>query len=138
MKTRPLTLLVLLLVAAMPLSAQRSAESERICYALDSHDSQRECLSSRAAQSETRLEAEEAFARSALLHADEDEADRARAVQALDKSAGEYRRYRKEQCEFVASLAFGGNAQEDRRLLCEIELNESRIRQLQAEVKHAV
>ncbi len=130
--------LLILLGAPMPLLAQRSADSERVCYAQYSHASQRECLTSRAKESEARLEAAEASARSALLRAGQGTEERALAAQAFDKSVAEYRRYRSQQCEFVASLAFGGNAQGDRRLLCEIELNEGRIRQIRADLKHTV
>jgi uncharacterized protein YecT (DUF1311 family) len=127
---------LILLSTPPPLMAQRSADSERVCYTpSSSHVAERKCLEKRAKDSEARLESEELAVRSALLRAAEDENERATAIQAFDKSVTEYRNYRSQQCNFVGSLAFGGNAQGDRRLLCEIDLNEERIRQLQIDLK---
>jgi Lysozyme inhibitor LprI len=129
---------LLLLAILTPALAQRSVESAQTCYALDGHADQRACLSEQAQHMEQQLEAQEAATRVALLRADQDKSGINRAVEAFDKSASEYKRYKLEQCEFVAALAFGGNAQGDRRLLCQIELDAARIRYLSADSKDAV
>jgi Lysozyme inhibitor LprI len=129
---------LLLLAVLTPALAQRSADAAQTCYALDGHADQRECLSEQAKQMEQQLESQEAATRAALLRADQVKTDINRAVEAFDKSASEYRRFKMEQCEFVAALAFGGNAQWDRRLLCQIELDAARIRYLSGDSKDAV
>lgn len=52
-------------------------------------------------------------------------------VSAFEAAASQFLRYRQSQCEFQTSLAAGGNGAVDRRLLCEIDLNNRRIAELQ-------
>jgi hypothetical protein len=130
-----LQVLILLFVVSMPVAAQRSATSNDICYALEGHATQRECQTDRAEQSELRLESAEKATRDTLLRADAERGEIERAAEAFDQTVSSYRRYRTEQCDFVGLLAFGGNARGDRQLLCEIELNETRIQYLEADAK---
>ena len=118
--------------------AQRNARAEQICLKLDSHAAARDCLSAEATQSRVALSTEEASVHSFLVKTDEDEKGRMLAVRAFDKSVAQFQLYRTKQCEFIASLAYGGNGQGDRRYLCEIELNEARVKYLENEFKHAV
>src|SRR5579862_8616816 len=135
---RPSLVLALLVVLPGPAIAQRNARAEQICFKLDSHAAARDCLSTEATQSRVALSTEEASVRSFLVKTDEDEEGRMLAMRAFDKSVAQFRLYRTRQCEFIASLTYGGNGQGDRRYLCEIELNEARVKYLKDELKHAV
>jgi len=128
---------VLAFLAVGPAVAQRDADADRLCEP-GSHAEQRACLVAEADKSEKRLAQEESAARIALLKMNENEPERTRAVEEFDRSVLEFRRFRSAQCEFVASLAYGGNGQGDRRLLCQIDLNNARIRYLPAALRSAV
>ena len=76
------------------------------------------------------LDSEETASRTFLSKADATPEEIARTLAAFEGASREYQRYRHEQCEYVASLAFGGNGAEDRRLLCQIELDRRRTSNL--------
>lgn len=78
------------------------------------------------------LVAAEAEVRSKLAKWDQEPTYRADAASAFDAAVSAFVRFREHQCSFQASLAAAGNAAEDRRLLCEIELNTSRIAYIQS------
>jgi uncharacterized protein YecT (DUF1311 family) len=135
---KPLLASLPLLLAPLPSLGQRSVSADHTCYAREGRVTQRECLTDRAKESEQRLEYTERAVRDAIRRADQERDEVDRALAAFEKTVSGFRRYRKEQCEFVAMLAFGGNAQGDRRLLCEIDLNMSRIQYLSSDSKDAV
>ncbi len=57
------------------------------------------------------------------------------ALSAFDAASKQYAQFRKTQCEVPAKLAFGGNAADDRRLLCQIELDARRMADLARDTK---
>lgn len=121
-------------LSVLPLVAQAAGPTAEQCFKLPSHAEARACLESRERESATVLgRTEEAF-RVALAGWDQDPPFKARAHADFDASVKEFRGYRAAQCELYASLAAGGNATGDRRLLCAIELNEQRVTQLHEEM----
>lgn len=133
MKTHAFLAVALAFLAAGPAVAQRDADADRLCEP-GSHVEQRACLAVEAHKSELRLAKAETDARSALVTVDQNEPERDHAVHQFDRSVPQFRRYRATQCDFIASLAYGGNGQGDLRLLCQIDLNNARIRYLRAAI----
>ena len=122
------------LLSLLPLVAQAASPAAEQCFNLPSHAEARACLESRERESAAVVgRTEEAF-RVALASWDQEPSFKSRARANLDASVETYRRHRAAQCELHASLAAGGNAASDRRLLCAIELNEERVAQLQSEM----
>jgi uncharacterized protein YecT (DUF1311 family) len=107
--------------------AQRSSAAATACYKVEGHADARHCLEEKAKRSAADLDAEETALRTALTRSGDESA---RQLAAFDDAVKRFRQYRASQCSFVAALAAGGNAATDRRLLCEIDLNEARIFQL--------
>ncbi len=120
------------LFAAASASAQSGAAAGKQCYEQPSHAAARACLEKQARQSALSVTRAEALVRSSLEKWDQEPAIRSRSLSAFETSVSQFIHYRETQCEFHASLAAGGNAAGDRRLLCEIELNNRRAAELQA------
>jgi hypothetical protein len=128
------SLLLAGLLSVLPLVAQAAAPAAEQCFKLPSHADARACLESREKESAAALvRTEEAF-RVALASWDQEPPFKTRARANFDASVETFHRHRAAQCELHASLAAGGNATGDRRLLCAIELNEQRVTQLQTEM----
>jgi uncharacterized protein YecT (DUF1311 family) len=121
---------VALMTDSSAVLAQRSRWAEEACSKAVGHAESRVCFERWAALSLNSLVAEEKASRKSLAKADETPEDVARALAAFEDASQEYRHYREKQCNFVASLANGGNGAEDRRLLCQIELDRRRTANL--------
>jgi uncharacterized protein YecT (DUF1311 family) len=130
MKLRSFGCALLLACFSSAALGQRASDAEAACYKLEGHADARSCLEQYAKRSVATLETAEAALRTALTRRDEEPASVAREVAAFDAAAMRFRQYRATQCSFMASLAAGGNAASDRRLLCEIELNQTRASHL--------
>ncbi len=66
---------------------------------------------------------------------DESSEDRHRALRAAAADNRAFPVYRTRHCEAFAVLAFGGNAQNDQRVACAIELNDRRTESLWTTVR---
>jgi uncharacterized protein YecT (DUF1311 family) len=127
------SLSAVLILGSPVLPAQRSAEAASACYRSADHASALDCLTKYVATSSALVEKAERKALETLAKNSESPADLSRAIEALNASARQYQLYRRTQCEFVALLAFGGNGESDRRLLCQIDLDDRRVADLARE-----
>jgi uncharacterized protein YecT (DUF1311 family) len=112
--------------------AQRNAPAEEQCFELGSHAESRACLEVLARQSADEVKLAEIALRAALQRWDQEPEHRSRSLAALRASSLSFARHRQAQCEFLSSLAAGGNGADDRRLLCQIELGQRRVSELRA------
>jgi len=130
-------LLTLLALLALPSLAwaQRSASAEKSCHESLSHIEMRDCLEQLDAQSRRDVAEVQKELSAALQRWDQEPEYRQATADALRLAISRFEQFRDAQCEYVASLVAGGNAASDRRLLCLIELNEQRARQLRSEVE---
>ena len=138
MRAVRVALLLLVALAAMPVSAQEAAAVRQECSAGRSHVEMRACLQGRAQESDGELRKTEDELRKALKAWREEPAHVKRSLLEFEASLRQFSRYRQQQCELVASLSAGGNSQDDLRLSCVYELNAKRvlqIRQVQAFVQ---
>lgn len=127
----PLVLIaVCMTVAALPAAAQRRAMAGDECFSLGGHADARACLEHRAHQSRLAREQAETSFRDTLSRWDEEPQYKSVAARRLRESIANFLGYERSQCELQASLAAGGNGAGDRRLLCVIELNETRAASL--------
>lgn len=125
----------LILLAAHSVSnAQRSSEAAK-CYDTSGHADARECLERMAVRAEATMRTAEASFRNALKVADEDASDKERALASFNAASVAYLRYRSIQCDQNATLAFGGNAAGDRRLLCQIDLDTRRTADINRQIE---
>lgn len=122
------------LLSVLPLVAQATGPAAEQCFNLPSHAEARACLETRERESAAALGSTEEAFRVALASWNQEPPFKIRARANFDASVKTFRRHRAAQCELHASLAAGGNATSDRRLLCTIELNERRVTQLQEEM----
>jgi uncharacterized protein YecT (DUF1311 family) len=129
-------LLAFLAIVAVPslACAQRNASAEQRCYELSSEVEARDCLEQFDAQSRQKVDEVQKELLAALQRWDQEPAYRTASTDALRMANSRFEQFREAQCEYIASLAAGGNAAGDRRLLCRIEMNEQRARQLRSEV----
>jgi uncharacterized protein YecT (DUF1311 family) len=102
------------------------------CSEASSHVEQRSCLESLFKETEARLARAEESTLAKLGVWDEEPEYRSVSRKALLASSSAFRMYRTSQCDYVWSLAAGGNGATDMKLSCAIELTESRIKQLEA------
>lgn len=109
-----------------------NALAEDQCFNSASHAEARACLEARAKESALAVKNAENSLRSTLSNWDQEQEYKKRSISKLDTAAIQFQRYRKAECELQASLAAGGNAAGDRRLLCCIALDEKRVAELQA------
>jgi len=130
-------LLTFLALAAVPALgfAQRSAFAEKRCAESPSHIEMRDCLEQLDAQSRREVEEAQRELLAELRRWDREPEYRQATADALGLAISRFGPFRDAQCEYVASLAMGGNAASDRRLLCLIDLNEQRARQLRLEIE---
>jgi hypothetical protein len=126
-------LFVTILSLSSTAESQRAPDVEAACYANAGHADARDCLAARAAEAGSRLKNAEYTFKDGLAKSSADPAEITRAVTAFNLASQQYQRYRKDQCDFVATLAFGGNGGSDRRLLCQIELDNRRLTDLASE-----
>jgi uncharacterized protein YecT (DUF1311 family) len=120
-----------LLVSSVSALSQRASSVEE-CFAQGSNADARQCLVESARKSESVLIQAERDTANLLERSDEEPEVRQRAIAAVRSASSAYRRYRKEQCTFQASLAAGGSGATHRGLLCEIALNEERVSHLRS------
>jgi uncharacterized protein YecT (DUF1311 family) len=121
-----------LLGGSLTASAQRSGWAEESCARAASHVELRRCLELWEVASRNSLTVEEKHSRAYLSKADQTPDEISRALAAFDAASMAFRDYRKKECDYLASLAFGGNGAEDRRLLCKIELDRRRTSNLKS------
>lgn len=115
-------------------AAQTNAAAAQSCFSEPSHADARACLEARLKSSADAMQKAEAMAFAALERWGEEPHYKSQSAAALRASSVAFVRMRATQCEFAASLAAGGNGATDRRLLCEIELNERRSAELRASI----
>jgi uncharacterized protein YecT (DUF1311 family) len=127
MKSAYVAAVVILGAVSFDAVAQRSASSELLCSKAEGHASQRECLEKRAERSSAQLEIAEQKIRQRFERWDANSEYRQRASQLFDEAEKQFGHSREAQCEFESSLSAGGNSASDRRLMCQIEMNERRI-----------
>lgn len=118
------------IIFAIPAMAQSSEMAVAQCLKLPSHAESRACLEAKVKESDSILDHTETAFLSTLTHWDEEAQYKSRSVTQLQASVSKFAQYRESQCEFLSSLAAGGNGAGDRRLLCHIGLNQRRIAEL--------
>ena len=121
---------VVLFGSSTAVVGQRSGWAERSCFHAVGHADLRACLEGWAKVSANALAAEEKSSREYLATVDQVPDDVSRALAAFEDASQAYRIYREKECDYVASLAFGGNGAGDRRLLCRIDLDRRRASDL--------
>jgi uncharacterized protein YecT (DUF1311 family) len=127
----PFQPLALALILSTPLShAGDRFELLAQCAANSSHVEQRECLERKMKESLVALGGAQKELMIKLRSVDVDAADKQRAIVRAQTDAQEYITYAGKHCESFASLTYGGNSQQDRRLACHAELNSIRAQQV--------
>jgi len=122
--------LLVVMFASASTSAQEAAARQE-CSSGRAHSEMRACLQARAEASTRELRKVEAEMRIALKAWREEAAFAKRSASEFEASVKQFSRYQHQQCELVASLAAGGNGQDDLRLSCIYELNVKRMVQIQ-------
>jgi len=102
----------------------------RACADDGSHVQQRECLESKMKESLAVLGEAQRGLMKKLQATDQEKGEKERAIAAAQADAQAYVGYSGKHCESFATMAFGGNSQQDRRLACHIELNAIRAQQV--------
>ncbi len=110
--------------------AQEAAAVRAACGADRSHVEMRACLEAKADASSRELRSAQNEMRKLLAAADQEPTHIKRSISEFNSSVKQFSRFRTQQCEFIASLAAGGNGQDDLRLSCLYELNGQRIAQI--------
>ena len=118
-------------IPATPSLAQDAAAAREECSAGGSHVEMRSCLLAKEDASASELRNAKEQMRKALRAWDQEPVYRKRSASEFDASVKQFGRYRQQQCELVASLAAGGNSQQDLRLSCLYEMNTKRTQQVQ-------
>lgn len=121
-----------LLAAVLTLLALAShADTDKdSCSNLRSHAESRSCLEQTAKLSSQDLKKEEADLAAVIERWDEEKSWRQAITKALQQSSREFEIYRRYQCDFIATVAAGGNGAGDMRLECIIGLNQQRLKEL--------
>lgn len=101
------------------------------CVNTDSHAEQRECLNALAKNTEIKLKHQEENAIQRIANWDEGENYRTASLALFKKSIEAFRKYRETRCDFMHSLAAGGNGAGDMQLECVVELTKQRIVQIE-------
>jgi uncharacterized protein YecT (DUF1311 family) len=123
----------LLATCLAPTQAAQAADRAAVgCYRLESHADQRDCLEALAAETTQLVEKLGGKALADVTEWDQEASYRGRTQTYLRKSIGAFAEGKSAECELQASLAAGGNAASDRRLICQIDMNERRISELLA------
>ena len=127
----PLTLVFAGSVLSAAAQAQEGAAIRQQCGSGQSHPEIRLCIQTKAEASARELRQIEDEMRKSLTTWDQEAEYIRRSKISFDKSVTEFARHRVRHCEFLSSLAAGGNSQGDLRLSCVYELNTKRILQIQ-------
>lgn len=123
--------IILTMLLPQAAKAQDAPEARRECSAGDrSHAEARACLQSKADSSIVELHRVEEGMIKALATRDEERNDKKRNLALFDSTVKQFVRYRAQYCEFLASIAAGGNSAGDIRLSCFYELNQLRIAEI--------
>ena len=117
-------------LSSKPASAEDRFATLRTCADNASHVEQRECLEAKMKESLAALGEAQRGLMKKLQALDQGKNEKNQAVAAAHADAQAYVGYSHNHCESFATLAFGGNSQQDRRLACHIELNAVRAQQL--------
>lgn len=123
---------------SFPASAQEGVAARTECSGKSSHVEMRACLQEQADASARELRKVEDKMHKSLGAWDQESEYIKRSTSEFDSSVKQFNRFRTQQCEFIASLAAGGNGQDDLRLSCIYELNEKRIIEIQQAIKALV
>ena len=131
MQTLLSTLILATAFVSVSASAQEGNAARAECSGKGSHVEVRACLQTNADASARKLRDAEDKMRRSLAAWDQEPEYIKQSTTAFESSVRQFSRFRAQHCEFIASLAAGGNGQSDLRLSCIYELNEKRIAQIQ-------
>jgi uncharacterized protein YecT (DUF1311 family) len=109
---------------------QQGASTYSECYGLDGPSDTGKCLENQVKQSDGALQQAQASLLSAFDRSTNAKAWKSRVAAKLNNSTKSFRGYQDAQCELQAALAAGVDEAGERRLVCIIELNESRAMML--------
>ena len=126
----PLLFPLVLLSAAAATRAEDRYEWLARCASGTSHVEQRSCLEEKVKESLAGLDSAQKELMVKLRRADQKSRQKHAAIAAAQADAQGYVAYATKHCEAFASLAYGGNSQQDRRLACHIEMNLIRAAQV--------
>lgn len=124
------TLLLVTALMSIPASAQEAAVARQECSSARSHVEMRACIRAKMEESARELRKAEDEMRKALRAWREEPRFIQSSAAKFEDSIKEFHRYRQAQCELSASLAAGGNSQDDLRLSCISEVNSKRVAQI--------
>ncbi|MDR5820188.1 lysozyme inhibitor LprI family protein [Caballeronia sp. LZ043] len=115
-------------ISTAPLAAVESDHDLRLACSDASQAGMRDCLTAKAAESESKLANAERDAARALSRWDEDDRYIRTAQENLARANRAFRQYRTAQCGLIASLSGGaaGNAHDIGQLSCVASLNTAR------------
>ena len=135
MQTMRVALFLLVACVSIFASAQEIPPARQECSIGRSHIEMRACLQVKVQRSDNELRKVEANMRKSLAAWDQEPVYIKRSTSTFASSVKQFNLFRTQQCEFIASLAAGGNGQGDLRPSCVVDLNEKRIAQIkQAQV----
>jgi len=100
-------------------------ETDKCASSVD-HVAMRKCLDDAATLANNELLKAEGKMMVALQGWDEDQHWRDKAIEDFKRASHAFREYQKQQCDFEASTAAGGNAAGDLRLECILRLSKER------------
>lgn len=124
------TLLLITALISFPASAQEAAAVRQECSSGRSHVEMRYCIRAKMEESTRELRRAEDEMRKSLKAWREEPGFVQSSAAKFEDSIKEFHSYRQAQCELSASLAAGGNSQDDFRLSCIYELNSKRVIQI--------
>ena len=126
----PIAVCTVLLSSVSTVNAEDRFDALASCADGRSHVEQRACLQQKQIESQASLErAHEEFIKY-LRSVDQEARPKQTALAAARSDAEAFANYSKAHCNAFASLAYGGNSRQDRRLACQAELNSVRAQQL--------
>lgn len=128
---RTLILIAAGLVACGSASAEQFNTIVLQCWQGNDHPKMSACVRLRATQASAALESIESEVRDAIAKSREPTYVKT-ASAIFEANVRSFRKYRKEQCSFIFTLASVGNGAEDNKLACDAELDITRIQQLRA------
>jgi hypothetical protein len=101
------------------------------CEQSSDHAGMRACLEKEETALFKKIRAEQKIILDRITAWDEEQPYKDRALKHFNSSVKNFDAYLKEQCEFDASSAVGGNAAGDMRFSCRIEIGQFYLQQLQ-------
>ncbi len=126
-----LALIAVSLVACSNASAEQFNSVVSQCWEGRDHPKMSACVRLRLTDSNAALKSIENEIRDSI--AKNKETTYVKSVSlAFEANVQSFRRYRKDQCSFVFTLASVGNGPDDNQMACEVELNIARLEQLRA------